>query len=63
MKRQIILQHNNAQPHIEYQVRGKSRHGCEVFFILDLLIPDLGRLWWASNTRTVSIQEAVHTWL
>jgi hypothetical protein len=44
MKRQTILQHNNAQPHMEYQVRGKSRHGCKVFPIPDLLLPDLGRL-------------------
>jgi hypothetical protein len=44
MKRHIILQHNNAEPHMEYQVKGKSRHGCEVICVLDLLVPDLGRL-------------------
>jgi hypothetical protein len=43
MKRHFILPQNNAQTHMEYLVRGKSRHGCEVLSILDLLLQDLGR--------------------
>jgi hypothetical protein len=67
MKKHIILQHNNAQPHMAYLVGGNSRYSCEVLSILDLLLPPPSRPWKSMRSQqyknNVSIQEVVHTWL